>query len=233
MLPAINILSFKTKLISTEKVVEFRPFLAKEQKILLMALEGGSVEDVTNAVINILKACILTNIDVMKLPSFDIQHLFLEIRKKSIGNVLDLKVHHPEADSTCTHAQRVSIDLDNVEVVKPETHTRKIKLNDDIGVVMRYPSSHMFDAYTGNTVKNSFALIAACIESVYTAEEMFSDFGEEEITQWIGNLTADQLQKLTQFFETMPTLVLDINYNCTKCKKDVSHRLNGLTDFFT
>jgi hypothetical protein len=233
LLPAINVLSFKTKLISTEKVIEFRPFLAKEQKLLLMALEGGSVEDVTHAVINILKACIITKIDVMALPSFDIQHLFLEIRKKSIGNILDLKIHHPEADATCNHAERVSIDLDNVIVLKPETHTRKIKLTDEIGVVMRYPSSHMFDEYSGNNVKNSFDLIASCIESVYNADEMFSDFAKEEITQWIGNLTADQLQKITQFFETMPSLVLDINYTCTKCKKDVSHRLNGLTDFFT
>jgi hypothetical protein len=170
---------------------------------------------------------------VLKLPSFDIQHLFLEIRKKSIGNLIDLKIRHPESNAECDHAQRVVVDLDTVNAVIPDTHSKKIKLTDNIGVVMRYPSSHMFESHTKSTVKNTFALIASCIESVYNEEEMFSDFSKEEIIAWIDKLTAEQLQKITNFFETMPQLVLDINYKCDKCKKDVSHRLNGITDFFT
>lgn len=201
-----------------------------------MALESNNVEDVVAAVKDILKACILTKIDIDKLPSFDVQKIFLELRKKSVGEIIELKVHHPESDHTdCKHATAVKVNLDDVQILENPEHTKKIKLDGNVGVVMRYPNTAILEKYgnKGNKIAKTFALIAACIESVFDAESVYTDFTEKEINEWVGGLNDVQLRKLSDFFQTMPTLFYDLKYKCTKCNKDVEMRLEGLADFFT
>ena len=234
MLPTISVATYTTNLISDNRKIEFRPFLAKEQKSLLMAIEGNDIKEIVHSVMNVLKACILTpNIDVFKLPSFDIQHLFLELRKRSVEEIIELKMHHPESDHTeCEHAQKITLNLNSVTVERDPEHTKKIKLNDDIGVVMRYPNSNMFEKYAGGSVENVFGLISECVESVFDKENVYSDFTVPEIAKWLEQLTPEQLQMITHFFHTMPSLHFDIKYKCKGCGQDVAHRLEGLSDFF-
>lgn len=236
MLPKLSVPTYKTTLISNGQNIEYRPWLTAEHKILLMALESNSVEDVVAAVKDILKACILTKIDIDKLPGFDVQKLFLELRKKSVGEVIELKMHHPEKDHTCKHLQQVSVNLEKVETLTHPDHSKNIKIDDNIGVVMRYPNTSIIEKYgegkKGSKVAKTFALIAACIESVYDADTMYNDFEEKEINEWVGGLNESQLRKLSDFFHTMPTLVYDLKYKCSGCGEDVEMRLEGLADFF-
>lgn len=234
MLPSLSVQTFTTELISTKQKIEMRPFLAKEQKVLLMALETKNPDDVTNAVMNILKSCVMTkNIDVNKLSSFDIQKLFIELRKSSIGEVVELKVRHPQEGHKCEHAQKIAIDLNKVEVSKHEDHTNKIKLTDKIGVVMRYPSPEMLNKYKDKNIQNTFKLIAECIESIFDDEAVYDSFTLEEMGNWIGQLNTEQFQKVTNFFHNQPTLVYNLSYKCDACGEKVEHTLEGLSDFFT
>lgn len=235
MLPQLAVQTFKTELISTKQTIEVRPFLAKEQKVLLMALESKNAQDVTDAIMNILKSCVQTpGIDVQKLPSFDIQKLFIELRKHSIGEQIEVKVRHPQNDHPCKHSQKVVVDLTGVKVEVAEGHTNKIKITDNLGVVMRYPNASMVNKYgEEKNIKNTFSLIAECIESVYDSENVYDDFTLEQMIDWIGQLNNIQFQKLTAFFANQPTLVYNLKYKCDGCGETVEHKLEGLTDFFT
>lgn len=234
MLPKLAVMTFATTLESDGSRVEFRPFLVKEEKMLLTAMEGGDIQEILTAIHNLLSSCILTpGIDIDKLPPFDIEKLFLEIRKKSIGDSIDIVVKHPEPDSQCKHQHKMTVDLNSVSVHKDPNHTNKIKLTEDVGVVLRYPTRLMLEKYQQRDINSVFGLFGDCIVSVYDKDTVYDDFTKDEMQKWLGELNDAQMTKLGQFFSTMPEYRYDIEYVCKGCGNEVKIELRGLKDFFT
>ena len=232
-LPQITTPEFTTILPSTGEKLSFRPFLVKEEKILIMAQEGKDKNEIQRAVINILEECIKTPITVEDLPLFDIEWLFIQLRSKSVGEVIDLKIKHIE-NKECLHLNPVEVNLEELEMTKDPKHTNIINITDDIGVTMRYPSLKLVGDKNPEGLDSTavFNLICDCVLNVFDKDQVYNDFNKEEIDKFIGDLDQKQLLKFMDFFKTMPKVEHTIKYKCEKCGQDVEHKLNGLVDFF-
>jgi hypothetical protein len=232
-LPNISTPEFTTKIPSTGEEIKFRPFLVREEKILLMALEGEDQDEIQNTIVKILEGCILTPIDMTKLAMFDIEYLFLQLRGKSVGEVLNLKVGHQKGK--CDHKTDVEIKIDDIKVVGkiPES---KVMLTDTVGVKLKF--LNMADVTKvsnakGNDNEKLFNVINKCIEYIFDEEQVYNDFNEKEIEDWVNNLNQSQFQKIVGFIESMPKLQHEITWTCEKCGKKETIKLEGLQSFFT
>ena len=232
-LPQITTPEFTTILPSTGERLSFRPFLVKEEKILLMAQEGKDKNEIQRAVINILEECIKTPVTIEDLPLFDIEWLFIQLRSKSVGEVIDLKIKHVE-NKECLHLNPVEVNLEELEMTKDPKHTNIINITDDIGVTMRYPSLKLVGDKNPEGLDSTavFNLICDCVLNVFDKDQVYNDFTKEEIDKFVGDLDQKQLLKFMDFFKTMPKVEHTIKYKCEKCGQDVEHKLNGLVDFF-
>ena len=232
-LPQITTPEFTTILPSTGERLSFRPFLVKEEKILLMAQEGKDKNEIQRAVINILEECIKTPITIEDLPLFDIEWLFIQLRSKSVGEVIDLKIKHIE-NKECLHLNPIEVNLEELEMTKDPKHTNIINITDDIGVTMRYPSLKLVGDKNPEGLDSTavFNLICDCVLNVFDKDQVYNDFTKEEIDKFVGDLDQKQLLKFMDFFKTMPKVEHTIKYKCEKCGQDVEHKLNGLVDFF-
>ena len=232
-LPQITTPEFTTILPSTGERLSFRPFLVKEEKILLMAQEGKDKNEIQRAVINILEECIKTPVTIEDLPLFDIEWLFIQLRSKSVGEVIDLKIKHIE-NKECLHLNPVEVNLEELEMTKDPKHTNVINITDDIGVTMRYPSLKLVGDKNPEGLDSTavFNLICDCVLNVFDKDQVYNDFTKEEIDKFVGDLDQKQLLKFMDFFKTMPKVEHTIKYKCEKCGQDVEHKLNGLVDFF-
>tara|TARA_R100001230_G_C5655411_1_gene160265 strand:- start:166 stop:873 length:708 start_codon:yes stop_codon:yes gene_type:complete len=232
-LPQITTPEFTTILPSTGERLSFRPFLVKEEKILLMAQEGKDKNEIQRAVINILEECIKTPITIEDLPLFDIEWLFIQLRSKSVGEVIDLKIKHVE-NKECLHLNPIEVNLEELEMTKDPKHTNIINITDDIGVTMRYPSLKLVGDKNPEGLDSTavFNLICDCVLNVFDKDQVYNDFTKEEIDKFVGDLDQKQLLKFMDFFKTMPKVEHTIKYKCEKCGQDVEHKLNGLVDFF-
>ena len=232
-LPQITTPEFTTILPSTGERLSFRPFLVKEEKILLMAQEGKDKKEIQRAVINILEECIKTPVTIEDLPLFDIEWLFIQLRSKSVGEVIDLKIKHVE-NKECLHLNPIEVNLEELEMTKDPKHTNIINITDDIGVTMRYPSLKLVGDKNPEGLDSTavFNLICDCVLNVFDKDQVYNDFTKEEIDKFIGDLDQKQLLKFMDFFKTMPKVEHTIKYKCEKCGQDVEHKLNGLVDFF-
>lgn len=230
-LPSISTPEFQTVIPSTKETITYRPFLVKEEKILLMAMEGGDENEITNAVIKILNNCILSDTEIKSLATFDIEFLFMKLRGKSVGEVINLNVVHPD-NSDCKHSTEVNINLDRVQV-QGEISDGKIMLTDEVGVKMRYPT---MDQVVGTKLTNSsemFDLICGCIEFIYDQENVYQDFTQQELMDWLETLNQSQFKLISDFFEGMPKLSHKIEWTCEQCGKEDSVLVEGLQSFFT
>ena len=240
-LPTIATPTYELILPSTKKPVKYRPFLVKEEKILILAMESGSQDEITTAVKNTLKSCILTRgIKVENLPSFDIEYLFLNIRGKSVGESVDLIITCPDDNETTVD---VTINVDEIEVVIPEGHTSEVKIDDKITVKMKYPSlqefiDNNFDFGSQNGSKDiidrSFEVVASCIDMVYTENDSWSssEVTKKEMVAWLQTMDSNQFMGIENFFNTMPKLshtLTVVNPN-TKVENEIV--LEGLSSFF-
>jgi hypothetical protein len=232
-LPQITTPEFTTILPSTGERLSFRPFLVKEEKILLMAQEGKDKNEIQRAVINILEECIKTPVTIEDLPLFDIEWLFIQLRSKSVGEVIDLKIKHVE-NKECLHLNPIEVNLEELEMTKDPKHTNIINITDDIGVTMRYPSLKLVGDKNPEGLDSTavFNLICDCVLNVFDKDQVYNDFTKEEIDKFVGDLDQKQLLKFMDFFKTMPKVEHTIKYKCEKCGQDVEHKLNGLVDFF-
>lgn len=236
-LPKIAVPEFKTTIPSTKQEVYFRPFLVKEEKMLLMALEGNEPDEITNAVINILTSCVkLDEGTIKQLPNFDIEYLFLQIRSKSVNNITKLSLRHKSEDE-CKHITEYELNLDEVEVVFPEQHENKIMLTDDVGVVMKYPTITTLDLaqqkLSDSNVENILTFFAENIAIIFDGDDVHENNTIEELLEFVEQLNTSQFQKLTNFYATMPYIGHDIKYKCEKCGKEEFIPLRGLNSFFT
>jgi hypothetical protein len=239
-LPKIATPTYELELPSTGKTIKYRPFLVKEEKVLILALESQDVKQITLAIKSVLKDCILTKgIKVEELPSFDIEYIFLNVRGKSVGEAIDLVVTCSDDGTT---EVPVKVYVDEVKVQKDPDHTTEIRVDDHIVIKMKYPSldqfiKNNFDFTTQesvSTIEKSFDIISSCIESIFTEEEAWAaaDVTKKELIEFIESMNADQFKKIEKFFETMPKLshtFTVVNPN-TKVENEVT--LEGLTSFF-
>ena len=236
-LPKISTPTYELVLPSTGKKVKYRPFLVREEKILILALESENTKQITTAIKSILKECISTRgVKVDDLPTFDIEYLFLNIRGKSVGEALDLMVTCPDDGETQVP---VKIFIDEIQVQKDSKHTQDIKLDDTLTLRMKYPSLNQFiqnnfDFSEDDSVDASFDIISSCIDQVYNEDESWaaSDCTKKELKEWIETLNTNQFKEVESFFTTMPKLshTLKVKNPKTKVENDIT--LEGLTSFF-
>ena len=229
-LPDIATPTYTLTVPSTKKKVKYRPFLVKEQKVLIIALENEDQEQILDAIKTIIQNCLITKTKVEDLALFDIEYLFLQIRARSIGEELEVKV-------TCEDDMETTVDVkflvNDIKVNFPKGHTNIIKLTDEITVEMKYPDLEYFAKINfGEKEPDPYDLMAKCIKRVYVGEEDYSSFTIEESKAWVESLTSSQFDTIQQFFETIPTLkhVLKVKNPKTKVVNEVV--LEGLSDFF-
>ena len=236
-LPKISTPTYELELPSTEETIRYRPFLVKEEKLLVIALESEDNKQITTAIKAVIKNCILTkNIKVETLPTFDIEFLFLNIRGKSVGEELEVNVICPDDGETQVP---VTINLDDIEVQKSKEHTNRIKVDDKIMMEMKYPSLDQFiksnfDFDNKNAMDQSFELIGSCIDKIFTEEEVWtsSDVSKKEINEFLESMNSSQFKNIETFFETMPKLSHTIKVKNPKTKVESEVVLEGLASFF-
>ena len=236
-LPKISTPTYELELPSTEQSINYRPFLVKEEKLLVIALESEDTKQITTAIKTVIKNCILTkDIKVETLPTFDIEFLFLNIRGKSVGEQVDVNIICPDDNETNVS---VSINLDDIKVQKSEDHTNKIKVDPKIMMEMKYPSleqfiKNNFDFNNQNAMEQSFDLIASCIDKIYTEDEVWStsDVTKKEVTEFLESMNSSQFKDIEKFFETMPKLSHKIQIKNPKTGVESEVVLEGLASFF-
>ena len=236
-LPKIATPTYSLELPSTGKEINYRPFLVKEEKLLVLALESEDIKEITTAIKNVIKSCIKTRgIKVENLPTFDIEYLFLNIRGKSVGEDIEVNLICPDDKKTQVP---VTINIDDVQIQRTEGHTNKIKLDPTLMMEMKYPSlaefiKNNFDFSEGNVMDQSFDLIASCIDKIYNEEEVWAtaDCTKKEVNEFLESMNSSQFKLIEKFFETMPKLqhTITVTNPNTKVKSDVV--LEGLASFF-
>ena len=238
-LPTIETPTYELKLPSSSKKVRYRPFLVKEEKILIIALETKNQSDITNAVTDVLKKCVLTKgIDIDTLPTFDIEYLFLNIRAKSIGEDIKLTVTCPDDGKTKVP---VTIYVDEIKVIKPKDHKIDIVLDDKMSLRMKYPSLNQFIESNFDTedesetiVDKTFRVVADCMDTIFNGEDAWEakDYSAQERLDFVQQLNSQQYKKVENFFSTMPKLSHTIEVVNPNTKEKGSVVLEGLADFF-
>ena len=238
-LPTIETPTYELKLPSSNKKIKYRPFLVKEEKILILALESKSQNEITNAVTDVLKKCILTRgIKVDDLPTFDIEFLFLNIRAKSIGEDIKLTVTCPDDGETKVP---VTIYVDEIKVIKPKDHKIDIVLDDKMSLRMKYPSLNQFIESNFDTedeaetiVDKTFRVVADCMDTIFDGEDAWEakDYSSQERLDFVQQLNSQQYKKVENFFSTMPKLSHTIEVVNPNTKEKGSVVLEGLADFF-
>ena len=236
-LPQIATPTYELVLPSTGKTIKYRPFLVKEEKILILALESEDPKQITNAIKTTLKSCISTRgIKVEDLPTFDIEYIFLNIRGKSVGESIDVVVTCPDDDETQVEHK---IYIDEIQVEKSEEHTPDIKLDHALTLRMKYPSltqfvENNFNPSSEDTLEASMGIIASCIDVVYNEDESWaaSDCTKKELTDWLGSLDSKQFKEVEYFFQTMPKLSHTFKVINPETKVENEVTLEGLSSFF-
>ena len=236
-LPKIATPTYELVLPSTDQTIQFRPFLVKEEKLLVLALESEDNKQITTAIKSVLKNCVLTKgIKVEQLPTFDIEFLFLNIRGKSVGEELEVNIVCPDDETTQV---TVDINLDDIQVQKNEEHNKQIKLDENLMMEMKYPSldqfiKNNFDFNEKNQMDQSFQLIASCIDKIYSEEEVWAtaDCTKKEVNDFLEQMNSGQFKLIETFFETMPKLSHTIKITNPKTKVENDVVLEGLASFF-
>ena len=234
-LPKLNTPTYELEVPSTDDKIKYRPFLVKEEKILLMAMESRKNEDIVQAVKDIVTTCTFEKLDVSSLPMFDVEYIFLNIRAKSVGEISKLKLLAPDDKKTYVD---VELNLTEVEVQVDDKHTNKIELGNDMGVIMTYPTidSFMETGIQSINANNMLDLIGSCILQVYEkkGEKVYNskDQTKKELTEFIESMNTKQFKEVQMFFDTMPKLKHTIKITNPNTKKTSEVTLSGLNDFF-
>ena len=239
-LPKINTPTYELVLPSSEKKIKYRPFLVREEKILIMALETEDQKQITRAVIDILSSCIITKgIKLDKLATFDIEYLFLNVRSKSVGEQIEVNVTCPDDEKTSVP---ITIDIDSIKIEKNKKHTNIVKLDDSLSLKLRYPSMEQFISTnfesaeeSGNEIKTTLDMIISCIDNIFNDEESWpaSESTKKELGEFLDQLNTKQFKLIEDFFATMPKLTHTLKVKNPKTNVESTVKLEGLASFFT
>lgn len=233
-IPLIVTPEFVTEIPSTKQQIKFRPFLVKEEKILFMALEGGDPVEINNAVKKVLTNCILDEeLDLNTLATFDIEYLFLQLRGKSVGEVIELNLKHP-SDSECRHVTEVAVSIDSIKVQFPEDISDTVMINETVGIKLKYPSLQSVNIIGSeqNGIESIINLIADHVQYVFDQDNVYDDFTKQDVVDFLETLNSTQFKNVTGFFTDIPELRHDINWTCPSCGKEESVTIKGLQSFF-
>jgi hypothetical protein len=249
-LPKIDLPIFELKLVSESKPIKFRPFLVKEEKLLLMALQSGKEEDILKTIKQVVNNCLLEELDIDRIPIFDIEYLFLNIRARSVGekvetffvcrNVTGKKTNEDgiEEDDYCMHMMPVEVNI--LEIKPPiEDLPKKIHITKDIGIELKYPTLSSYKSIQEMALSEGtqevFDMIYDCTEYVYDENEVYymNETSKEEFFAFLESLTQEQFEKIINFFEKLPTVSYDVKHACQKCGHQHNLHMEGLNDFFT
>lgn len=234
-LPKIGVPTYELELPSTGKTIKYRPFLVKEEKVLLLALESEDEKQITSAVKEVIKNCVQSRIKVEDLPSFDLEYLFLKIRAAAVGEIITMNVTCLDDNETVVEAK---INIDEVEVFKPEGHTNKIMLTNDLGIIMKYPSMQRFieAEFLNKDIKTEevFEFIAESIDQIFDGEEVYdsSTTSKKEMRDWVEGLTTKQFESIQTFYETMPKLRHEFKVTNPNTGVESTYTIEGLQSFF-
>jgi len=233
-LPILETATYELTLPSSDVQVKYRPFLVKEEKVLLLAMESEDGKQITSALKDIVRACTFNSVNVEALPTFDLEYIFLNIRAKSVGEVTKLKLLCPDDKETYAN---VELDLSKVEVQVDDEHSNEISITDKVKMIMRYPTIDTFDPSIDATklkTNQLFDIIANTVYEIYDGETVHkaSDYSKEEMNKFIESLTSDHFGKIQQFFNTMPRLQHELEIENPKTKVKSKVMLSGLQSFF-
>jgi hypothetical protein len=236
-LPKISTPTYELELPSTGQSIQYRPFLVREEKLLVLALESEDTKQITTAIKTVIKSCIITkNIKVEALPTFDIEYLFLNIRGKSVGEDIEIKLIAPDDGETSVP---VTISVDDIKVIKKEDHTNKIDLGNGLLMELKYPSldqfiKNNFDVTAVNNIEQSFDLIVSCIDKIYDKDEVWisSDLTKKELVDFLEQMNSLQFKQIEKFFDTMPKLSHKVKVLNPKTNVESEVTLEGLSSFF-
>ena len=239
-LPKINTPTYELVLPSSGKKIKYRPFLVREEKILIMALETEDQKQITQAVIDILSSCIITKgVKLDKLATFDIEYLFLNVRSKSVGEQIEVNVTCPDDEKTSVP---ITIDIDSIKIEKNKNHRNTIKLDDSLSLKLRYPSMEQFVSTnfesaeeSGNEIKTTLDMIISCIDNIFNDEESWpaSESTKKELGEFLDQLNTKQFKMIEDFFATMPKLTHTLKVKNPKTNVESTVKLEGLASFFT
>lgn len=243
-LPKLSSPIFELTLPSSGKEVKYRPFLVKEQKLLLMALESKEQKEMLRAMKQIINNCALDKVDVDAMPMFDLEYFFIKLRAKSVGEEIDLQLMHPggvnSESQECSHVTKFKLNLMNVEVEKPENHTNKIILDEKtgVGICLKYPTMGLADkmqlASQKTQIESVLDLVSDSIDYIYDAGNVYpaKDSSKKELLEFVNDLSQEQFKKLTDFFNDMPKLKHTLKWRCAECGCDESVTIEGMANFF-
>ena len=232
-LPKVVAPTYELELPSNGKKIKYRPFLVKEEKVLLIAMDSGDEKQITQATVDVIKACVTSRIKVEELPSFDLEYLFLKIRAASVGE--EITVNVVCMDDNKTKVQH-TININDVQVFRPKGHNEKVMINKNVGVIMKYPKlDHFIDfGVRGETNMDGLDIIVGCIDQIFDGEDVTesSECTTKELKEFIESLTQRQFNKVSKFFETMPKLQHKFDVVNPNTKKSSTYTIEGLQSFF-
>ena len=243
MLPKIDVPIYNVKLLSTGKSLRFRPFTVKEEKLFLMANEGEDLTTVVDTIKQILNNCILDEFQIDFLPLFDIEHLFLNIRARSIGEMVNLKYkcnnnvldEETKEEKKCNNVVQIDLNVLEIQPEKQEGHTNKIEITEKLGVVMKYPNFETLKKFKDATEADSIIKMTVnCIDYVYDADKIYyaKDSQEEDLIEFIESMQSKDLERIKNFFDTMPKIKKDVDFKCNKCGHEEKIEIEGIQNFF-
>jgi len=242
ILPKLDTPTYELNLISTGKPVRYRPFLVKEQKMFLMSAESEDIKELITTIRNVLKNCLLDEVDVDNLPSFDLEYLFMNLRARSVEEVVNLKykcnnnVKNEEGEEKkCNHIVEFDVNILEIEPTTYDNHTDKIQINEKVGIRLKYPTFEMFQKYDNlDQSEAMLQVLVDCIDYIYDEEQMYysKDSTRKELEEFIDNLQQKDLEKFKDFFNTMPELKKDLNFDCPKCEHKETITVKGMQNFF-
>ena len=242
MLPKLDVPIYTINLISTGKPVRFRPFLVKEQKLFLMAAESTDGNEMVGVIRQVLRNCVLDEMDVDSLPTFDLEYLFMNLRARSVEEIVDLRYKCNNTlkdengeDKKCSGVVEFKLNLLEVEPTKNPNHKNKIQLTENLGIAFKYPTFEMIQKYEKmNENEVMLKILVDCIDYVYDKESVYysKDSTKEEMEEFIDNLQQKDLEKFKDFFDTMPEIKKDVHFKCPKCAYEEDIAIKGMQNFF-
>jgi len=241
-LPKLDVPTYEVDLISTGKTVRFRPFLVKEQKLFLMASESEDSKEIINVVRQVLKNCIIDEIDIDSLPTFDLEYLFMNLRARSVEEVVKLKykcnnnIKDEKGDENkCIGIVEFDLNLLEVKPTKNPNHTNKIQITDNLGICFKYPTFEMVQKYE-NLSENDLMMniLVDCIDYIYDKDNIYyaKDTSRKELEEFVDNLQQKDLEKFQSFFDTIPEIKKDVHFKCPKCSYEEDITIKGMQNFF-
>jgi DNA-directed RNA polymerase subunit M/transcription elongation factor TFIIS len=243
MLPKLDVPVYELTVPSTGKKLKFRPFTVKEEKLLMMAYQSDDVKYSIDTIMQVLNNCIIEDVDVSTFPTFDIEFLFLHLRARSVGEVVNLKYRCNNTvgkaengeEQKCNNLVEIDLNVLEVEPYRSPDHTNKIELNDNLGIVMKYPKMSLIEkADQEDEYQTVLDTILECIDYIYDADNIYyaKDSSKEELAEFLDSLQGKDLEKIKHFFDTMPKMKKTVDFKCKKCGYHEEMELEGLQSFF-